>query len=528
MTREKPPAREGRSLRRRKIAFISALLFDFLLLNAAFVLSEYLHRGRVSLRPGYLTLLLAYEGIWAVSSLFSRKYDLRKRPASLQHGLRPFLRPIIYMAALLLLMIFLFKMFAYSRTVIILTFVAYFSLVVIAYTLTYLRRWGPNVRIERDDVSSNGPQGPGATPDPPGIDRMERTVPESLEAAIPASLGPGSRPAVFLQETLRLESIRASRALLLMTAASESLQALFEDNWEFIGNLGRLNAFPRINRYFISVNEKLAPGGYFFGVGETHRQRLRRKFRGVPRFLAHTLYTLDFLWCRILPKIAGLNKLYFALGGRKERVLSQQEIHGRLMFCGFRDIRFREIDNLLYFVARKSRPPVRDEQPSYGFVFRQQRVGRNGEPVFMFKFRTMYPYSEYLHAAVLGQIALNRIGKIEDDPRITGWGRILRRYWIDELPMLVNYLRGELKLVGLRPITKSFLEIYPAVLRRERLRHKPAVLPAFYADAPKSIQEIFASEERYIRRFRTHPVRTDFAYFFRILSGIVFRRIRSS
>ncbi len=60
-----------------------------------------------------------------------------------------------------------------------------------------------------------------------------------------------------------------------------------------------------------------------------------------------------------------------------------------------------------------------------------------------------------------GQNELDRGDKIHDDLRVTAWGRLLRKYWIDEIPMLLNYLKRDFKLVGVRPISAQKLSSTP-------------------------------------------------------------------
>lgn len=82
--------------------------------------------------------------------------------------------------------------------------------------------------------------------------------------------------------------------------------------------------------------------------------------------------------------------------------------------------------------------------------FRQERMGRGGRPFFIYKFRTM------VHDAPLrgGPITFG------DDPRITRVGRLLRKAKIDELPQLVNVLKGEMSLVGPRPEVRKYVELF--------------------------------------------------------------------
>jgi lipopolysaccharide/colanic/teichoic acid biosynthesis glycosyltransferase len=88
---------------------------------------------------------------------------------------------------------------------------------------------------------------------------------------------------------------------------------------------------------------------------------------------------------------------------------------------------------------------------SPGSVFyRGVRTGRYGQPFRIFKFRTMVPNAERLGGGSTGK----------DDPRVTRLGRLLRRYKLDELPQLLNVLRGEMSLVGPRPELPQYTMLY--------------------------------------------------------------------
>jgi exopolysaccharide biosynthesis polyprenyl glycosylphosphotransferase len=87
--------------------------------------------------------------------------------------------------------------------------------------------------------------------------------------------------------------------------------------------------------------------------------------------------------------------------------------------------------------------------------FRQERIGRDGEPFRIFKFRTMVADAEARKAELMAQNEANGLFKIENDPRITRVGRFLRKTSLDELPQLINVLLGEMSLVGPRPLILS-------------------------------------------------------------------------
>jgi lipopolysaccharide/colanic/teichoic acid biosynthesis glycosyltransferase len=103
---------------------------------------------------------------------------------------------------------------------------------------------------------------------------------------------------------------------------------------------------------------------------------------------------------------------------------------------------------------------------SRGQVFyRQRRVGRDGEPFELWKLRTMVPGAEAMGAGIY---------VVEGDPRITRTGRLLRRFSLDELPNLVNVLRGEMSIVGPRPTVQEQVDRYTDRQRR-RLEVKPGI-----------------------------------------------------
>jgi lipopolysaccharide/colanic/teichoic acid biosynthesis glycosyltransferase len=103
---------------------------------------------------------------------------------------------------------------------------------------------------------------------------------------------------------------------------------------------------------------------------------------------------------------------------------------------------------------------------SRGPVFyRQRRVGRGGEPFELWKLRTMVPGAEAMGAGIY---------VVEGDPRITRVGRMLRRFSLDELPNLVNVLRGEMAIVGPRPTVQEQVDRYTDRQRR-RLEVKPGI-----------------------------------------------------
>ncbi|MGO9863422.1 MAG: sugar transferase [Terriglobales bacterium] len=121
-------------------------------------------------------------------------------------------------------------------------------------------------------------------------------------------------------------------------------------------------------------------------------------------------------------------------------------------------------------------------------LFRQKRIGEHGTPFTFLKFRSMYmnndasEHKEYVLQLIAGQAekkSANGNGKgvfkLTNDPRITPVGRVLRRSSLDELPQLLNVLRGEMSLVGPRPPVPYEVEAYATWHRRRLLEAKPGI-----------------------------------------------------
>jgi len=107
--------------------------------------------------------------------------------------------------------------------------------------------------------------------------------------------------------------------------------------------------------------------------------------------------------------------------------------------------------------------------------FRQERVGKDGQAFKLYKLRTMVPGAHLQHSEMhhLNEVA-GPVLKIRNDPRLHPLGKLLRRTSIDELPNLINVLRGEMSIVGPRPPLPSEVEHYDETALR-RLSVKPGI-----------------------------------------------------
>jgi lipopolysaccharide/colanic/teichoic acid biosynthesis glycosyltransferase len=137
-------------------------------------------------------------------------------------------------------------------------------------------------------------------------------------------------------------------------------------------------------------------------------------------------------------------------------------------------IRFGEAREPKKKRSGEAREPERTRRHRGTAFFRQSRVGREGKVFQVIKFRTMYPDAEERLAQLVDQNeADGLLFKIKDDPRITPVGRLLRRTSVDELPQLINVLKGEMSLVGPRPLPAEDGDFLGDV--RRRLLVKPGI-----------------------------------------------------
>jgi lipopolysaccharide/colanic/teichoic acid biosynthesis glycosyltransferase len=298
-------------------------------------------------------------------------------------------------------------------------------------------------------------------------------------------------------------------------------------NSEGIVNLFRMNDIRYLNPFLERVNRKIPDGAYFIACLETKDQRKQRIYSKFPRGINAIYYTVDFILKRVMPKLKVTRQIYFRITNGRNRVITRTEALGRLVCCGFSIIGTHEIGYRTFIITRKTGNPALDRRPTYGTLCKLQRIGKDGNMFTVYKLRTMHPYSEYLQEFMVKNNSLKKGGKINNDFRITSWGRLLRKFWIDELPMLWNWLRREMKLVGVRPLSPQYYSLYPEEVRSLRNKVRPGLIPPFYADLPETLEEIAESERKYIESYLLNPVRTDIQYFCRAVYNIVIKKARS-
>lgn len=294
-------------------------------------------------------------------------------------------------------------------------------------------------------------------------------------------------------------------------------------------SLQKANDVRFINKYFEKINSKMENEGIFIGCFETFKSRRNRmKINKIP-VLGSCYFGLEFLFNRILPKVSFTKKYYFDFTKGNDRLLSKAEGLGRLVSCGFKIMDYKLLNGIIYFVVKKVSKPSFDASPSYGPVYKMQRLGKNGDKIGVYKFRTMHPYSEYLQDYMVRAHGYADTGKPANDFRIPFWGKFMRRFWLDELPQLYNVLKGELKLVGIRPVSSRYFEDIPTEMQKLRLTQKPGCIPPYVAlNRDGNVMSVLQSEKDYITEKIKNPYSTDLKYFFGALFNIVVRHKRSA
>lgn len=307
-----------------------------------------------------------------------------------------------------------------------------------------------------------------------------------------------------------------------------SILQIPEYQYATIVDMTLLNDMRGINKRLCTVNQKLPDEGRYvccYRPQEYIKQKILNRY---PAGLNWIIYSFYFLQKRVWPRLMLTSRLYYDLTKGRKRMLSKTEVLGRLYYCGFEVDEIVPMGHIEYvFAHRHSQPYPQEHIKVYGPLIKLPRVCKNKEIKYFYKMRTMHPYAEYIQKYVYDTYGTKDGDKAANDFRITTWGHIFRSLWIDELPMIINLLRGDMKLVGVRPLSKTKFDTYPEWLQDLRTQVKPGLIPPFYADMPQTQEEMFESEARYTRAYLEHPLRTDWRYFWRAFDQIVFKHARS-
>jgi len=394
---------------------------------------------------------------------------------------------------------------------------------------TFLKEWiGPEY-LNGNGINGgiNGHNNGNQNRQNPSDFSRQTTIPKNFEA-IKKSITEesGNEVAMWIMKQVNILDIKT---LLLATNTRFNIDNQPNGFFNTIVNLTGINDILRINKFFESINSKLPNGGIFIGCGEIYSLRKERILNKYPPVINYIIYSIDFIFKRVCPKLKFTRKLYFLFSRGKNRIMSRTETLGRLYSCGFDVTEEKPIKNILFWKAIKIKEPAYDYHPTYGILIRLRRVGKNGKRFNVYKLRTMHAYAEYLQGYIYDNHHLDESGKFNNDYRVTTLGRIFRKFWLDELPMLYNVLKGDLKIVGVRPLSSHYYNLYDNDLQKMRTKCKPGLIPPYYAQfpTPKSLKETQQNELEYLLKWKIKPFRTDVEYFCKAVYNIILKKARS-
>lgn len=512
-------------MEKRKFRVIT-IFADILILAISFLVLVWIRPASLrTVLPSHAPFFLGLALMWLVVSLLNGKMHRGKIINYASLFGRVMTSNIIAVSITALIM-YSFRNYAFSRTVVLGTAMLATMLelisgsIYIAYKRAKLQDYDPYDKYlkptEYDLVQGTNGKGNGI--------KEPAEVNPRIEKAIESECGPEMTKAILDMTAGKITDHTA----VLSTTTIFNISGLVYENYDYIINLHKLNDIKSLDDFLDAVNGKLTPRGYFFCCVETKDQRKKRILKKYPFLLNYIYYSLDFLVKRILPKLKFTRGLYFFLTRGENSVISRAEALGRLTRSGFKIRQESFIGNLLCIEASKYTDPIPRNENIYGPLIALPRIGKEGKIIKVYKLRTMHPYSEYIQDYVYKIHDLKDGGKFKNDFRITSWGSFCRKIWLDELPMLINFMKGEMKLFGVRPLSRQYFELYREDVRARRIQYKPGLIPPFYADMPSDLNSIQASELKYLDDYDKHPFFTDIRYIIKSGVNIFFRRARSN
>lgn len=327
----------------------------------------------------------------------------------------------------------------------------------------------------------------------------------------------------FIDNQINLE---ANNRVLLSLGSKTYLNEKNIDNLRAVVNLKPVNNIKSVKNYLLAVHKLLPDAGLFVGCVETYSER-KVRFKKKFKALWKIPYTFDFIINRVIPRVAVTENIYKYLTKDSYHVMSKAEMLGRLVYSGFDIIDFKIISGKLYYVAMKTHEPSKNPA-SFHPLIKLRRVGKNGKMMGVYKMRTMHPYSEYIQSFVVKLNGYNEVGKPANDFRLTSWGKFMRKLWLDEVPQFINVLLGQMKLVGVRPLSKARFDELPEEVQKARINHTPGCFPPYVALCMPDEHQNIEAEVIYMKEKSAHPYTTDMKYFFKSVYNILANKIRSS
>ena len=275
------------------------------------------------------------------------------------------------------------------------------------------------------------------------------------------------------------------------------------------------------NNVINEISEKLTNKSMYIGCAELEKHYRHKHFKNQISFIFHLISY------RIIPKLKILNFL-LKIFKINYLILSKAEIIGRLYYSGFEVVDYIEKNNKFFFCAEK-KYKISKIKPSKHIIYSMPRIGRYGKIIYLFKFRTMYSYSEFIYEFIQNQNGTNIYGKIKNDYRITNYGKIMRKYWIDEIPQLYNFLKGEINLVGPRAVSKNYYNNLPKDIKKNRLKVKPGFIPpSICFNLHYSEKSMLEAERLFYEYKKNNPITCTINLLFFAFYNAIFKKIRGN
>lgn len=492
---------------------------DILILALSFIFMSMLKpAGLKTYMLSHITFFLMLAFLWILVSVVSGKIG-RGRIVNLRTLFTRVLTANLIATSLSALLLFALRDLSYSRQVVFGTAITATVLELILGSLYFAFRRAPliipaEIKLsERELVARTHPgEASDIIPDPSLTIRLQEGC-SRVRAEALSSL-------VSREDVARLAIVSTSEAF--------NIQNLEHDQYTCIINLKPMNGIRKLDRFLDIVNSRLGVNGLFLCSVETLEQRARRLKEKYSPFVYYLIYLPDFLINRVIPRLRLTRGLWEFFTGGANPPFSRAEALGRLSRAGFAIKQEKFAGNMLCIKAERCSEPKPVNENGYGMIITLPRIGRDGRTFNVYKLRTMHPYSEYIQDYVYGLHSIADGGKMKYDFRVTAWGHFARKVWLDELPMIVNILKGDIKLFGVRPLSKHYFSLYDDEIRNRRIRYKPGLLPPYYADLPTGLEAIQHSELKYFDSWDQNPIGTDIRYLTRSIYNIFFRNARSA
>ena len=305
-------------------------------------------------------------------------------------------------------------------------------------------------------------------------------------------------PAVvnYIVETIGETSLRV---IIIHPGDQIDFDAIQSEEPIIVIDLNTINYTFDFDAYFMQLRKALPLTAIYISCIENisaRKDRYRQKF---PKGLFQFIWLWDLVVHRFLSKVEPTKYLYKLWRNGNYQVISRAETLGRLYYEGFELINFNEIGGRFYFSTIKTTIGRSEKRPSSGFLIKLRRVGKDGKIIHVYKVRSMHAYSEYLQGYLVKINGYNEIGKPNNDFRLANWAVLFRKLHIDELPQLINVLKGEMNLVGVRPLSRFGFNSLPLDLQEKRIKFKPGCIPPNKALGLTGFDGVVEAERIYLQ-----------------------------